>query len=98
MQKQIIRGTGKNTFSYEEGTDLALMTNNNRITKRILSLLLKRYTLLIELKDKTLISATYKDTKIIGRTAEDILLVYDGLSREEVEIYIDDIRIVRVYK
>lgn len=98
MQKQIIRGMGRYIASYEEGTDLALMTNNNRITKRILSLLLKRYTLLIELKDKTLISATYKDTKIIGRTAPDILLVYDELSREEVEIYIDDIRIVKVYK
>lgn len=98
MQKQIIRGTGKNTFSYEEGTDLALMTNNNKITKRVLSLLLKRYTLLIELKDKTLISATYKDTKIIGRTTTDILLVYDELTREEVEIDIADIRIIRVYR
>jgi len=98
MQKQIIRGTGKNTFSYEEGTDLAFMTNEIRITKRILSLLLKRYTLLIELKDKTLISATYKGLKLIGRTPEDILLVYDELTGEEVEIYIDDIRIIRVYK
>ncbi|TCT15677.1 hypothetical protein EDC18_103388 [Natranaerovirga pectinivora] len=98
MSKRIIKNKNKETRAIE-GTEFVLMTNDrDKITKRILTLLLKQFTLLIELHDNRLIAATYKDFKMIGRTPSNILLVYNELTEEEREINIEDIKIVRVFK
>jgi hypothetical protein len=62
------------------------------------TLLLKKFTLLIELYDKTMIEASYKDFKLIGTTSQDVILVFNELTGEEMEVSIADIRIVRVFR
>jgi hypothetical protein len=62
-----------------------------------LALLLKRFTLLIELYDKTVTEASYKKFKLIARTEPSILLMFNELTGDEIEVNIADIRIVRVF-
>ncbi|MCT4544718.1 MAG: hypothetical protein N4A63_14370 [Vallitalea sp.] len=40
-------------------------------------MLLKRFTLVIELLDKTVVEASYKDFKLIVRAPKDVILVYN---------------------
>lgn len=96
MHKKIINRLATSKIQGLNEIEFTLMGDN--FSKRILTHLLKNYTLSIELYNKKLITATYKGVKIIGRTEPDILLVYDMNTREEVEFYINDIRIVRVWK
>ncbi|MCT4606206.1 MAG: hypothetical protein N4A64_08915 [Marinisporobacter sp.] len=98
MQKQIINSTKEHRITGLEPAEFVVMTNENHITKRMLTMLLKRFTLYIELYNKTMISATYKDFKLLGRTPEDIILVFNELTGEEMEVSIADIRIIRVFK
>ncbi|MCT4606226.1 MAG: hypothetical protein N4A64_09020 [Marinisporobacter sp.] len=97
MQKQIINNTQGNKIRGLGGTDFAVMTNDSKVTKRMLTLLLKKFILVIELLDKTVIEASYKDFKLLARTPDDILLVFNELTGTEVEICVSDIRIVRVF-
>ncbi|MCT4593693.1 MAG: hypothetical protein N4A57_05425 [Anaeromicrobium sp.] len=97
MQKQIISNIEENRICGLEGVEFVLMTNDSAISKRVLTLLLKRFTLLIELYDKTVIEASYKNFKLIARTEPAILLMFNELTGEEIEVNIADIRIVRVF-
>lgn len=44
MQKQIISNIEENRICGLDGTEFVLMTNDNSISKRVLTLLLKRFT------------------------------------------------------
>ncbi|MBF8984395.1 hypothetical protein IZY60_12695 [Lutibacter sp. B2] len=96
MQKKIINRPATSRVQGLDTVEFTLMGDS--FSKRILTQLLKSYTLSIELYNKRLIAANYKDVKIIGRTESNILLVYDINREEEVEFCVSDIRIVRVCK
>lgn len=98
MAKQIICNTKEQKITGLEATEFVVMTNENKVTKRMLTMLLKRFTLYIELYNKIMILATYKDFKLLARTPQDIILVFNELTGEEIEISISDIRIVRIFK
>jgi len=96
MHNKIINNLATSKARELDTIEFVLMADS--FSKKILTMMLKQYTLHIELCNKRLVTATYKNVKIIGRTDKDILLVYDINKEEEVEICIDDIRIVRVCK
>lgn len=96
MHKKIINRPADNKVQGLHTVEFVLMGDS--FSKRILTQILKSYTLSIELYNKRMITATYKDVKIIGRTEPNILLVYDMRAEEEVELCVSDIRIVRVWK
>lgn len=72
-----------------------------KASKRVLVDLLRKHTLLIEYESyngRRIVEATYKGVHLLGKTPEDSLLLYNLLSGETMELYIGDIRIVRIYQ
>ena len=98
--KKILTGQTKAT-SIDYGVwhfpyiDFAVLTHGN--AKKLLHMMLKEFSLLIELKNHRMISATYVGMKMIARTSEDVVLLYDTLQNEELEILLDDIKSVRIF-
>lgn len=82
-------------FQQEDFVDFAVLTHRN--AKRVITLLLRHFSLLIELNNGRMISATYIGYKMLERTDYDIILVFDALKEEEVMIPVDMIKSVRVF-
>ncbi len=77
------------------------MLNDFKASKRVLVSLLRKHTLLIEYEThlgRRVIEATYKGVQLLSRMPEDSLILHNLLDGETVELYIGDIRIVRIYQ
>lgn len=94
MLRHIITNPDRAKEDISGSTEFVIMMNG--CSKQVLTMLLKEYTLLIELKNKRLIVATYRGYYLVAETDPYTILVLNENNGKEEVITISDIQIVRV--